>query len=182
MTESERKHSPYSKLGITQEHIDKAHNHADPFTDDAESMLPYVRGTMMRFHREQPQLYDYIRDQRAGIIIYDNLTFGMAAALTYDMMPENHRQQTLSEEEIEVAHQSVQEYREGEENPTIDLTWYINKLRLDAPEFSDWLSDIVTGLDEQESKSDFIFGVALVSLPFYMRAEAKALENTFHNS
>lgn len=162
-----------SILGITQELVDQTYSHADPLVDDEQGLLHFIRGTMMRVHREQPQLYDYLRNQPAGLNIFDPLTFGAGAAFTYDMLPEQQRRQLLAEDEILAAHQSIHDIKDG--NSDIDLRWYIEKLRVDSPEFSDWLGDMVTTFEGNEAKSDFIFGVVLISLPFYMRAEATTI-------
>lgn len=169
----------YSNLGITQEHFVKAYEHTGLFSDSKESLVIYTRGTMRRFQKEQPLLFEQIGDYKARARIFDSFSFDLASALTYDMLPESQRHIPLCEEDIASSYQTLEEHRRVDKYIP-DIRWYIEKLRYDTPEFAAWIMDSIATLHaDKKTISDFLLATTLTSLPFYMRSEAEELERKF---
>lgn len=132
--------------------------------------------------QEQPELWGYLRhaEQRARIKVNNPLTFGYAAALTYDMIPQHLRREPITTEQLDAMHRSmaesaVVEDRNGTKATALKLEWCVKKLRQDSPAFMGWLGKAVSDLEDQQDKSDFIFGSLLVAMTFYSREDSRIL-------
>lgn len=167
-----------SKLGISQEAIDASIKHSDPFEDDIPS---FVKEISKRIRKEQPELYGYIQlaTQHSGVT--DLLAYGLGVSLTYDVLPESHTQKPLTTNEISAMHHTLVEHatreeQDGKQKAVIHLSWFIEKLQEDSSIFIHWLQDSVEQIENMEGKKSFLLGAIHVSMPFFMRKEAKEME------
>lgn len=176
------------RLGITEEAEEQAERNllATTDTDDLDNITIYTRGVGKRIHIEQPGLYQYLRSAGDHFRIYTYLTFGYAASLTYDMIPEEARKKILTDDHIQATHQTLLEHRENQGDPTnhespLDIRWFFDKLRQDSPDFIDWVGQMSYSLEDPEDKNDFVLGCSIVALAFYTRADAEILAETIHS-
>lgn len=166
------------KLGVSKKAINVSIRHSDPFEND----IPFfIRGVSRKISKEQPELYKYLRvwAQNSG---GDLLAYSLGTSLTYDLLPESHTKEPLTIEEISTMHQNLVEHATYEEDeqkkPVIDLSWFIDKLEADSPIFKNWLVESIRTIEGMEGKKSFLMGVTHVAMPFYMREEAKEMEQT----
>lgn len=178
------------KLGITQEVVDRTYNKAELYAD---RMAVYVRNVMFRMNQEQPALVAFIRRTGESMGVGDVLVYSSGAAFAYDMLtqvlPEKKRKRPITFDLLNIVLQNIVEHLDEPENVAggndedkkgIDLVWFNDKLREDSPAFMDWMGDMVSGLEEDKAKSDFILGSTFVVMPFYMMAEADELEQELY--
>ena len=168
-----------SKLGVSQESIDATAKHSDPFEDDA---LSFIKGVLGRIRREQPQLYVYTKLAAKNSGVTDLLAYGLGISLVYDLLPKSHTQNLLTTDQIGAMNSTLIEHltteeEDGKQTTAInELAWFISKLEEDSPAFTGWLTASVQAIESMESKKSFILGVIHTSMPFYMREEAREME------
>lgn len=170
-----------NRLGISIELIEDSDAHAAVFKDD---FISYMRGILKRMYSEQPNLFMYSLCANAEGGIHNDYLFSSGLTLSYDKIPRVHREEKLGIEHIEAMHRSLSEHSvenviNGRKIKEINLDWYYDKLQQDSPEYMKWLQDIMMFLNDDNDRSDFWMGATLGTLPFYMRAEARQLEETF---
>ncbi len=170
------------RLGIAEEAVLQTENHVLVSTDidDLDSIASFTRGVNRRMRTEQPELFKYLRfsaqntRSRTGA-----LTFGYAAALSFDMIPDQVRLEPLTEEQIDVVRGSVAESTDVEEQGSkmmvFQLSWFVDKLKTDSPAYMEWLGEMVGDLNDEADKNDFILGSLLTVMPFYTRADSRIL-------
>lgn len=173
-----------SKMGISQEAIDGVDRRSAAF----ERTIPsYIRVVYGRIKTEQKELFDYIKQEHKQHSLLQSfrteyiMTYALGASLTYDMLPDFHTQKPLTSGEIDAMHQSLLEHTifeesNGEKSPECDLSWFVKKLEKDSPSFLAWLSEASEQIDDDGKKRIFIKGSLQVAMPFYMREEAKEME------
>lgn len=159
-------------LGITQDIVDRSPKRVFPFSKDTLSHMSMVQEKMSK---EQKDLYLYLTP-----LMNDYFMFKLGATLTYDMIPQSHKTEPLTLDQISAADKSISEH--GIKNPEtnkatlLDPSWFNDKLKKDSPPFADWVNKTLDGIDKEQNRFAFLFGVLLVALPFLMRAEARAME------
>lgn len=179
-----------SKLGITQEVVERTYGKAEPYAD---RMADYVKGVMFRMSQEQPALMAFIRRAGESMGVGNILVYSSGAAFAYDMLvqslPGEKRKRPITFDLLNVVLQNILEHLDEPENAAggndedkkgIDLVWFNDKLREDSPAFMDWMGDMVNGLEGDRAKSDFILGSTFVVMPFYMVGEADELEQALY--
>ena len=167
-----------SKLGVTQETIKESIEHSDAFENDIPS---FIRDVSRRISGEQPELYGYIQLSARHSGVTDLLAYGLGVSLTYDILPTSHTQKPLTTSEISAMHHTFVEYatreeHDGKQKAVIELSWFIDKLREDSPILIDWLTESIDTIEDMGEKKSFTLGVIHVSMPFFMREEAKEME------
>jgi hypothetical protein len=96
------------------------------------------------------------------------------------MLPQHERELPLTEDEVAASHRSILEQREtADPESPLDLRWYFKALQKDSPDFYDWVAQQTQSFTDSDVQVSFLVGVTRVSLPFYMRAEAKKLRERF---
>lgn len=175
-----------SKMGISQDAIDSVDRRSAAF----ERTIPsYVRIVYGRIKEEQKELFDYIKQEHKQLSSLQSsgsgyiMAYALGVSLTYDMLPDSHTQKPLTSGEIDAMNQSLLEHtvfeeQNGERKTVLDLTWFIEKLKNDSPSFLVWLNEAMTQLNDDGKKRVFIKGALQVAMPFYMREEAREMEET----
>lgn len=183
MTEGE------SLLGITADNIRQTGLHFRTGGGDLfDPRLSFIFHGQKTIVRQQPKLGLYLGGVN-NIVITNQLLFALGATLTYDMLPENLQKETLSDGEIRTAHRSIQERTflqpvPGSDKTEVvtDFSWLQAKLDDDSPAFVKWLRKIENSQNQDNPYlyNDFLIGVLVTILPFYMRAEAQQLERKLY--
>jgi hypothetical protein len=109
--------------------------------------------------------------------------FVNAGALTaYDMIvssdPHYWLCREISRDLVDMANRNILSYHSesGEisyEMP--DLGWFYEKVAEDSPSFTDWLECLAFTFQNSQQMTEFVSGVLLISMPFYMVKEGEAL-------
>lgn len=133
---------------------------------------------------EQPELFAYI--QLAAGYATDLSAYGSGALLTYSILPKSHTQKPLTKGEIgamkhTLAEHVVHKEQDGKQKAVIELSWFRDKIEKDSPIFIGWLQDSLKQIGStngKKGKLSFALGAIHVLMPFYMREEAREMEQT----
>ncbi len=165
-----------SILGITEERVNRAEDIVEETTDieRTDDMFRFIRGVNKRISREQRELYLNLKTAKERFQVGSALAYGYAAAVTYEMLPDEVRKIELTQDQVETSTKSLLDSNQ-DENGCFD--WYLDKLIADSPYYINWLIDTLEDIEDPEEKRDFTYGSVLVTLPFYQRGEAFILAN-----
>lgn len=170
------KEAPKSGLGITQDIVDRSPEQVYLFPYKA-SHVPIV---IRQIYLEQQYLYQHLINRSKPPFTSKNFMFKLGCVLTYDMIPQPHKAELLTPDQISAAHISISQHSEKiPGSGAFDLMWARNKLKKDSPPFLAWLDIIIKGIEKDQDRGAFIFGVMLTVMPFLMRAEARGMDQTF---
>lgn len=187
------------RLGITEEVVRMISSKVAPL---AESLGLYTESVLSIMQGENPALLEFLettsQNQSNGneITIYNPFVFCCGAAFAYDMLrlsiPEAERKGKTTKDLLDLTLQNINDHLIAEEaieedyhgeSIKVDLSWFFDQLKSDSPHFMNWLEFTTKRLDGHKRKSDFLFGVTFVAMPFFMIKKTQELERlVFGNS
>lgn len=173
-----------SKLGISLEAINSTDRNYELLIDD---MPLFIKLVFDKMEIEQLELHRrLLRSSMEKPTEIGMLAFSLGAAQAYDMLPEFHTQTPLTRGEINAmgnilnSHIVKKEDKKGDQRAVIDSSWFIGKLRDDSPYFAEWLVKTLKDIENEDAKENFLLGVAQTTIPFFMREEARQLEQALY--
>lgn len=165
-------------IGITDDLVTEA---LDDKGWDEETADSFTAEILDQMRAEQPNLHSYVKRAMALSLKSPDSTL-ISAVMTYKMLPEELRRDRLEAEQIDIAHRSVfesQNINPSESgNPTVNVSWAFKKFTQDSPAYVTWLG-AATETFSPDEQPDFIRGAIIILLPFYMREEARRMEQRF---
>lgn len=164
-------------LGISQERVINANHEANLEGDLNE----YIDFQLDIIDSEQPELYAFLAFAEDRLRIRDQFSYSMGVVLSYRMIPDQHRNVVLSTDQLQVVLSTIRESIQSEdgERGTLGISWFTEKMSKDSQPYAEWLDRVKTDMGDEQAVNDFVLGSFLVVAPFYMRAEAKRLEEQF---
>lgn len=164
-----------AKLGITQYAVYRSPKDVAFFSDKGSHVSVVTR----KISLEQQHLYQYLANALKLPLINNNFMFKLGCVLTYGIIPQSHKAELLTPDQISAAHRSIFEHSKkilGGDGGIFNLTWARNKLKEDSPPFLAWMDIISKGIEKDQDRAAFLLGVMSTVIPFLMRAEARAME------
>ncbi len=162
-------------IGITEELVDGT---LDDNRWDEETADSFAAETLDQMGVEQPDLQLYVKKAIDTSLRSPDSTL-ISAVMTYRMLPEQIRGDRLNADQINTAHRSFFESQNSTPsksgNPTINVSWAFEKLMKDSPAYVTWL-DAAAGTFSPDEQPDFVRGALTILVPFYMRGEARRME------
>lgn len=166
-------------LGITSQSIDTSLRRVAAVTD--EQYGDWLNGEMERLEQEQPELSRFLIHASLDVV-RSPFVYMTAIMSAYHMIPDSTRSKRVTTEETQVAHQSLKESSDvGVGKTTLNLRWYADKIEGDSPDFVRWISAELGNFPDRYDQQDFFRGAMFTVLPFYMREEARRLEESFQS-
>ncbi len=179
MPKIERDYRLDPKTGITSETLFWEKGRANFVLGRPDGVASYINVTEAEYKKRQPRHFTYLDEFRDDYSPEDLISFNMGVANGVSSLPVRHIEQELNEIEIIVFKQTLTEST-NQETGDLDLEWYFNKLRDEAPEFYDWFLEAGEKIHPPHNFSTYLAGILLSTLPYYMRDDAMELEEKYY--
>ena len=168
-----------SKLGVTRKAIDAFIAAPNLFETDPVSFVKQVVG---KIREEQPALYTLVDEMLQHGGLKDPHAYALGVTLTYKVLPQILTLVPLTVDEIgamlaTLAEHTVARIKDGKQEAGIDLSWFGSKLQEDSPDFMDLLESVLE--KDEDSQGSFLLGTIQVAMPFFMREEAREMDQEF---
>lgn len=182
-------------LGITGKTIEAVCAKWQAISQERPTYVRYARTVFSKMGKDQPGLLQFLVNfqengyKGIGVEINDHPVFVTSILHAYDMLAssisEEDRKRPITKQLISetwykiLGHDAFGEdmatKKSGGRKIGIDLAWFYEELYKDSPDFVIWYESMLKELDGWECKSDFIFGVTFITMPFYLMKEADQL-------
>ena len=147
----------------------------------------YTAEVLLQMQIQQNALFKFIGDLGINGLTFSQSDFFLGAAYAFDQLPHRHKTIPLTEDEVKATRRRMvdninPEYGGGNV-AVFGFGEFAEALRIHEPVFHLFAEFVLVGMRENNStekqEKDFVLGLLVTVLPFYMRSESEQLGSRY---